>query len=66
MNDTMLSQIAWVMFFTHHFLPKVAKICQKKTKVYFRVNHNMGSDDSGTKDAGTISLQGGPVQIFMF
>ena len=25
--------------FSHHCLPKVAKICQKKTKVDFRVNY---------------------------
>ena len=30
MNGTMLSQIVWIMFLTHHCLPKIAK---KKPKV---------------------------------
>ena len=33
MNDTMMSQIVWVMLLTHQCLPKVSKNCQKKPKV---------------------------------
>ena len=56
MNGTMLSQIIWVMFLAHHCLPKIAKNCHKKPKVYFRINYYTGSDDFGSYDTGTVSL----------
>ena len=32
-KHTFLSSIMWVMFLTHHCLPKVGTNCQKKAKV---------------------------------
>ena len=41
------------MFLGHHFLPKVAKNCQKKSQ---RVTYFTGSDNAGSDNMGMISL----------
>ena len=43
------------MLLAQHCLSKVAKNCQKKPKVNFRVNYIMGSDNSGSENTGTVS-----------